>query len=83
MWTSLDAINAEVQYRREHVQRESRTRSVGKRRAARKRRAAEVERRKAQRAERATGEPARHQSDEAALPAQRTPGSGRTTKQPV
>jgi hypothetical protein len=80
MWTSADAINAEIEYRRESIQR---TRSaVRSRRAARKERAAAA-RRKARRVEQTPAERTAHQRHDPMLPAQRTSSSSPATKQPV
>lgn len=78
MWTSADAINAEVEYRREHVRLTSRV--VRRRRSARKERTRADERlRQRHRDEAVTGQDDRRRT--IAVPEQRTSESG--PKQPA
>lgn len=80
MWTSAEAINAEVEYRRERVRLTRR--AVRKRRAKRKAQAQAVGH-SPQRVTSPTAERADHRHRGVTVPAQRTNGSGTTTKQPV
>lgn len=81
MWTSADAINAEVEYRRERVRLTSR--GIRRRRFSRKVQAVVAERRLHHAVEQAADVRPEPRRGDATVPAQRASGSGTTTKQPV